>query len=81
MKQPASFRTGDPLYLVVASTSGSASPTVLTMSKAFTGDAAFDLFMVQTSASVRGRGDLPSTSVKPSSAARRAATRRLPCGA
>src|SRR5712692_10861875 len=33
MKQPPTFRTGDPSYLVVASTSGSASPTVLTGSK------------------------------------------------
>jgi hypothetical protein len=34
MKQPPTFSTGDPSYLVVASTSGSASPTVLTVSKA-----------------------------------------------
>ena len=34
MKLPPSLSTGDPSYFVAASTSGSASPTVLTMSKA-----------------------------------------------
>src|SRR5713226_8580143 len=34
MKQPQSFSTGDPSYFVVASTSGSVSPTALTLSKA-----------------------------------------------
>jgi len=34
MKMPSTFSTGDPSYFVVASTFGSASPTVLTMSKA-----------------------------------------------
>jgi hypothetical protein len=37
MKQPPTLRTGDPSYLVVASTSGSASPTVLTDSKVSAG--------------------------------------------
>ena len=32
MKQPPIFKTGDPSYFVAASTSGSASPTVLTNS-------------------------------------------------
>ena len=33
MKLPPALRTGDPSYFVAASTSGSASPTVLTFSK------------------------------------------------
>ena len=33
MKQPPTFKTGDPSYLVVARTSGSVSPTSLTVSK------------------------------------------------
>jgi hypothetical protein len=33
MKQPPTFSTDDPSYLVVASTSGSVSPTALTISK------------------------------------------------
>lgn len=37
MKQPPTFSTGDPSYFVVASTSGSASPTVLTISNASAG--------------------------------------------
>ena len=37
MKQPRTFSTGDPSYFVVASTSGSASPTVLTVAKVSTG--------------------------------------------
>ena len=34
MKQPPSFSSGDPSYFVVASTSGSAVPIVLTISNA-----------------------------------------------
>jgi len=34
MKIPSNFSTGDPSYFVVASTPGSWSPIVLTMSKA-----------------------------------------------
>lgn len=37
MKLPPTFSTGDPSYFVVASTSGSASPTVLTVSKVSAG--------------------------------------------
>ena len=37
MKQPPSFSTGDPSYFVVASTSGSPSPTVVTISNASDG--------------------------------------------
>jgi uncharacterized protein (TIGR03435 family) len=37
MKQPPAFKTGDPSYFVMASTSGSASPTVLTVSKGSAG--------------------------------------------
>jgi hypothetical protein len=37
MKLPLAFKTGDPSYFVVASTSGSASPTVLTVSKGSAG--------------------------------------------
>jgi hypothetical protein len=35
MKLSRAFKTGDPSYFVAASTSGSASPTVLTVSKGF----------------------------------------------
>src|ERR1700682_1276630 len=34
MKMPSTLSTGDPSYFVAASTSGNASPTVLTISKA-----------------------------------------------
>jgi hypothetical protein len=37
MKQPPIFSTGDPSYFVAASTSGNASPTVLTISNAAAG--------------------------------------------
>src|SRR5437763_1222013 len=34
MKMPSTFNTGEPSYLMTASTPGSVSPTLLTMSKA-----------------------------------------------
>jgi len=37
MKLPRTFSTGDPSYFVVASTSGSVSPTVLTVSNVSAG--------------------------------------------
>jgi hypothetical protein len=48
MKQPPTFSTGDPSYLVVASTSGSASPTVLTVSKGSAGVCAVGLRVIET---------------------------------
>jgi hypothetical protein len=43
MKMPPTFSTGDPSYLVVASTSGSASPTVPTISKTSIGACFFGM--------------------------------------
>jgi hypothetical protein len=47
MKQPSSFSTGDPSYLVVASTSGNVSPTALTISNPSVGSCFFGLRFIE----------------------------------
>jgi len=47
MKAPPSFNTGDPSYLVPASTSGSASPTLLTVSKGSGGPGLFGVRFIE----------------------------------
>ena len=53
MKQPSSFSTGDPSYLVVASTSGNVSPTALTISNPSVGSCFFGLRFIEASINPR----------------------------
>src|SRR6266852_9394874 len=59
MKQPPNLRTGDPSYFVAASTSGSASPTVLTISNRSAGCCLIGLGFIQNIVSVLGIRLLP----------------------
>ena len=72
MKAPPTFSTGDPSYLVVASTSGSASPTILTVSNVGDGVCLFGLRFIEA---VFASHDAMATSYPSARSARAGSTR------